>query len=81
MNRTTMKRQKNTETPEDEPLTFLEVLQSTLWAAIGVQKYENRVRDFSRGNPLHFILMGIAFTACFVLVMAGLVSWILASAS
>ena len=66
---------------DKKPLTFLEVLQSTLWAAIGVQKHENRVRDFSRGNPIHFILMGIAFTTVFVLVMVGLVKLILAAAT
>jgi len=58
-------------------LTFLEMLQSTLWAAIGVQKHENRVRDFNHGNPVHFILMGIGFTAVFVLSMIGLVSLVL----
>ncbi len=65
---------------EQKPLTFLEVLQSTLWAAMGVQKHENRVRDFSRGNPLHFILMGIGFTAVFVLAMVALVHLILMQA-
>ena len=64
---------------ESKPLTFLEVLQSTLWAALGVQKRENRVRDFSRGNPIHFILMGIAFTACFALTVIALVNWIISS--
>ncbi len=72
--------QMKQDTP-DKPLSFLEVLQSTLWAAIGVQKHENRVRDFSRGNPVHFILMGIAFTTLFVLGMVGLVHLILATST
>ena len=71
---------KEVEQQQDEAsLTFLEMLQSTLWAAIGVQKHENRVRDFSRGNPIHFILMGIAFTTVFVLGMVSLVTLILPS--
>ena len=75
-----MRVQMKQDTP-DKPLSFLEVLQSTLWAAIGVQKHENRVRDFSRGNPVHFILMGIAFTTLFVLGMVGLVHLILATST
>ena len=39
------------------------MLQSTLWAAIGVQKSENRRRDFTEGNWIHFVCMGIGFTA------------------
>ncbi len=58
-------------------LSFLQLLQSTLWAAVGVQKRQNRIRDFSRGNPLHFIAMGVLFTATFVLLMIGLVKLIL----
>lgn len=62
---------------EDSPLTFLEVFQSVLWAAAGIQKHENRVRDFTRGNPIQFILMGVAFTAGFVLALIGIVHVIL----
>ena len=67
--------------PQHESLSLLEMLQSTLWAAMGVQKRENRIRDFSRGNPVHFILMGIAFTTLFVLGMVGLVHLILATST
>jgi|GEM_PF-236866 len=54
-------------------VTFLQVFQSVLWAAAGIQKHENRVRDFSRGNPTHFILMGIAFTLSFVVGVVSVV--------
>ena len=56
-----------------KPLSFLEMLQSTLWAAMGVQKSENRKRDFTRGKAHHFILMGIGFTAFFVCAMVSIV--------
>ena len=59
-------------------LTFLQMLQSTLWAAIGVQKSVNRKRDFTQGNWIHFVLMGVGFTACFVVAMSLLVRFILA---
>lgn len=65
-------------TQDDKDLTFLELLQSTLWAALGVQKRDNRIRDFSRGNPWHFIFMGIGFTVFFVSALIGIVNLVLA---
>jgi len=65
-------------TPQDDkPLSFWQVLGSTLAAAFGVQSSKNRERDFSQGKASHFIMMGVGFTAVFVLLMAGLVSLIL----
>lgn len=58
-------------------LTFWQVLGSTLAAAFGVQSSKNRQRDFTHGKASHFILMGIGFTVVFVLLMAGLVSYVL----
>lgn len=61
----------------DPPLTFWQMLHSTLAAAIGVQSSANRRRDFSRGKASHFIAMGIGFTVVFVLAMVGLVNLVL----
>lgn len=60
-------------------LTFLEMLQSTLWAALGVQKSANRRRDFTHGSWVPFVVMGVAFTALFVVGLIGLVNAILAA--
>ena len=60
-------------------LTFLELLQSTLWAALGVQKSDNRIRDFSKGNPWHFVLMGVGFTVFFVGALIGIVNLVLSA--
>lgn len=66
------------EPPEDlQPLTFWQVLHSTVAAAFGVQSSKNRNRDFTRGKASHFILMGVGFTVVFVLVMVGIVSLVL----
>ncbi|MDX5372080.1 MAG: DUF2970 domain-containing protein [Pseudomonadaceae bacterium] len=62
---------------EDKPLTFREMLQSVLAAAFGVQSGKNRARDFSRGKPSHFIILGVLFTGLFVLVLFGLVKLVL----
>jgi hypothetical protein len=55
--------------PQQAPLTLREMLQSVLAAALGVQSGKNRSRDFSRGKPSHFILLGVLFTALFVIVL------------
>ncbi|MFT4712592.1 MAG: hypothetical protein ACJAVI_004825 [Candidatus Azotimanducaceae bacterium] len=74
------KSQIQTESDEHtKPLSFLDMLQSTLWAALGVQKSENHKRDFTRGNAYHFIYMGIGFTAFFVCLLIGIVHLVLSS--
>ncbi|MBC9250325.1 hypothetical protein A9179_08585 [Pseudomonas alcaligenes] len=62
---------------DDKPLSFTEMLQSVLAAAFGVQSGKNRSRDFSRGKPSHFLILGVLFTAVFVLVLFGLVKLVL----
>lgn len=62
---------------DDKPLTFRQMLQSVLAAALGVQSGKNRARDFARGKPSHFILLGLGFTAIFVLIILGVVKLIL----
>ncbi|MDG1582665.1 DUF2970 domain-containing protein [Pseudomonas sp. GOM6] len=62
---------------DDKPLTFREMLQSVLAAAFGVQSGKNRARDFSRGKPSHFILLGVLCTAVFVLLLFALVKLVL----
>ena len=57
----------------DKPLTFREMLHSVLAAAFGVQSGKNRARDFSRGKPSHFILLGVGFTLIFIVVLFALV--------
>jgi hypothetical protein len=62
---------------DDKPLTFREMLSSVLAAALGVQSGKNRARDFSRGKPSHFILLGLGFTTLFVLLILGTVKLVL----
>lgn len=65
------------EQDDDKPLTFREMLHSVLAAAFGVQSGKNRSRDFSRGKPSHFILLGLLFTGIFVLLLLALVKLVL----
>ncbi len=67
----------NSSTQDDAPLSFMQTLSSVAAAAFGVQSSANRERDFKRGRPLHFIMIGILFTVAFVLVVAGVVTLVL----
>lgn len=69
------------ENTKAEQLTFIEVMLSVLASAFGVQSSKNRKRDFARGNPIHFVMVGILFTVVFVVGMAVLVNTILAQAA
>jgi len=72
------------EAPDSKPeqaqtdrLTLLQLIGSTLAAAVGVQSSANRQRDFTHGKAVHFIFMGILFTVVFVLTVLGVVNWVL----
>lgn len=54
---------------DDKPqeITALSVLGSVFRAWFGVQKEENRKRDFSSNNPTPFIVAGIIFAVVMVL--------------
>jgi hypothetical protein len=62
---------------DERPLTFREMLQSVLAAALGVQSGRNRARDFSRGKPAHFIALGVIFTLLFIALVLGVVKLVL----
>lgn len=57
--------------------TFWQVLASVVAAALGVQKRKNLERDFQHGKPIHFILVGLLFTAVFIALVMGVVSGVM----
>jgi hypothetical protein len=65
------------EQPTEQPLTLMQLIGSALAAASGVQSSKNRARDFSRGTPLQFVIVGVLFTAVFVLLLIGFVNLLL----
>jgi len=62
---------KTSQDAHNEDLTLSQVMGSVLAAGFGVQSKDNKLRDFSRGKPLQFIVAGLIFTALF---LAGLVT-------
>ncbi|MDB5986011.1 MAG: hypothetical protein JWR16_1064 [Nevskia sp.] len=58
-----------TPSPQRHKLTFMQTVASVLASFFGVQSRKNRERDFTDGNPLAFIAVGLGATALFVLTM------------
>ncbi|MHB8746616.1 MAG: DUF2970 domain-containing protein [Gammaproteobacteria bacterium] len=67
-------------TQRDAAPSFVAVLKSAVAAMFGVQSDKNRERDFTRGRPIHFVMVGLLVTALFVLVVWGLVKLVLSAA-
>jgi hypothetical protein len=63
----------------DKP-TLWQTLLSVLSSFFGVQSERNRERDFRKGRPLHYILIGLLMTALFVISIILLVRWALSIA-
>ncbi|AUB77961.1 DUF2970 domain-containing protein [Spiribacter aquaticus] len=61
-------------------VSLWQALKSTAAAAFGVQTEAARQRDFSHGNPAHFIIAGLIFTVVFVVVLLVIVNLVLSQA-
>jgi hypothetical protein len=62
-------------TPDaEEDLNLFQVMGSVFAASFGVQSRENKVRDFTRGKPVHFIAAGLIFTIGFLVALILLVN-------
>jgi hypothetical protein len=59
---------------EEGDLTLWQVICSVFAAGFGVQSKENKVRDFSRGKPLQFIIAGLFFTIAFLIGLITIVN-------
>lgn len=67
--------------PRQQGPGVLKVLQSVLAAAFGVQSGKRHQEDFSSHSPWPYIIAGILFTVGFVVMLALIVSWVLAGQS
>ncbi len=57
-----------------ESLSFLQVLASSVMAALGVQSNRIRERDFTRGNILQFFAAGLLLTIIFLVSLIAIVN-------
>lgn len=56
---------------------WLTIAKSVIASLFGVQSHKNYQRDFSQGNLVSYIVMGVVFVTLFVLSLILLVNWIL----
>ena len=63
--------------PTPKQLSWLNIMQSTLAAAFGVQSNRRREADFTQGKPSHFIIAGLIFTIGFIGLLALIVSLVI----
>ena len=49
--------------------SFLSVLGSVIASMFGVQSSRRREADFTRGKPIHYILVGLLVTVVFILTV------------
>lgn len=61
--------------------SFWQTAGSVLAAFFGVQSSANRKRDFTRGKPMHYIVLGVLATALFVIVLMVIVKLALRAAA
>lgn len=66
--------------PENKPPSLLDTIFSVLASFFGVQSEKNRVRDFSSGKPIVFIVVAIVLTVVFVLTLVTIVKLMLKDA-
>ena len=69
-------RETVSEDDESEDLTLLQVMGSVFAAGFGVQSKDRKVRDFTRGKPLQFIIAGLVFTLAFLFGLIAIVNLI-----
>ena len=65
---------------EKDGLTVWQIIYSTMAAMFGVQKNERRIRDFSKGKPHQFIIVGLIAATIFVLTIILVVQLVLRAA-
>ena len=55
-----------TPAPAPQGLSILQVFQSVAWSFFGVQSHRNRLRDFTMGRPMQFVVAGLVLTGVVV---------------
>lgn len=65
---------------QENDIGLFKVVLSVIAAMFGVQSDKNRERDFAKGRPAAYIIVGIIMTVLFVLILWGVVSLVMSMA-
>ena len=68
---------KPAKSDNDKPLSWSEMIGSTLAATFGVQSERNRERDFTRGEFGKFVVVAVGFTLVLLFTLLGIVQIVL----
>lgn len=60
--------------------SLLDVARSVLWAMLGVQKHKNYERDFTKGKPWQYVVVGLVAVSLFIICIVIAVNLALSSA-
>lgn len=60
--------------------SLMDVTRSVLWGMLGVQKQKNYERDFTKGKPWQYVVIGLAAVTIFILTIVLVVKMVLSSA-
>ncbi len=66
--------------PENN-VSLFKVILSVLAAMFGVQSSKNRERDFAKGRPAAYIIVGIIMTVLFILTLVLVVKFVMSMAA
>jgi uncharacterized membrane protein YidH (DUF202 family) len=59
--------------------SLLDVTRSVLWGMLGVQKRKNYERDFTKGKPWQYVVIGLVVVTLFIICIVVVVNLVLAS--
>lgn len=65
---------------KSDDISLFKVVLSVMSAMVGIQSNKNRERDFVKGRPAAYIIVGIIMTLLFILTLWTVVSIVLSSA-
>ncbi|MEJ2142437.1 MAG: DUF2970 domain-containing protein [Gammaproteobacteria bacterium] len=60
--------------------TLMDVTRSVLWGMLGVQKKKNYERDFTKGKPWQYVVIGLVAVSIFIISIVVVVNLVLSSA-
>lgn len=75
-----MKTEKTKTDDVPRRVSLWQTAQSVAASMFGVQSSRNRRRDFTHGNPLHFIIIGLLMVGLFIGVLVVIVRIVLHNA-
>ncbi len=64
-----MSQNKNQNTVKNKKINVIQLFLSVLAAFFGVQSNKARARDFTIGNPVHYITVGLIVVLVFIFIL------------